>query len=92
LSRSSFIAWPLVNRFVVRRFRKPAHAVHGGHAHPLVELAEELAADGENLSEQESVLARAERREGAGGSVRGAPGESRGPDPDRDPDRDRRPS
>ncbi len=38
------LLWPLVDRFVVRRFRTPAHAVHGGHAHPLVELAEELAA------------------------------------------------
>ena len=70
------IAWPLVNRFVVRRFRKPAHAVHGGHAHALVELAEELAADPENLSEDESVLARAERSERAGTGARAAAGRS----------------
>jgi putative tricarboxylic transport membrane protein len=55
------LVWPLINRFVVRRFRKPAHEVHHGHAHVLVELAEELAADSEHLSEDESVLARAER-------------------------------
>ncbi len=55
------LLWPLVDRFVVRRFRKPAHAVHGGHAHPLVELAEELAADAERPSEDGSVLARAEQ-------------------------------
>jgi hypothetical protein len=59
----------------------------------LVELAEELAADGENLSEQESVLARAERSEGAGGSVREPDrGSARGPDGDPDRDPDRRPS
>ena len=56
------ILWPLVNRFVIRRLRpRPAHEVHHGHAHALVELAEELAADTENQSESNSVLARAER-------------------------------
>ena len=28
------LIWPLINRFVVRRLRKPAHGVHSGHAHP----------------------------------------------------------
>jgi hypothetical protein len=55
------LIWPLINRLVVRRFRKPAHEVHHGHAHALVELAEELAADSEHLSEDERVLHRAER-------------------------------
>jgi putative tricarboxylic transport membrane protein len=57
------ILWPLVDRLVVRRFRTPAHPVHAGHAHPLAELAQELAGDAENLSDQERVLARAERAE-----------------------------
>jgi hypothetical protein len=55
------LIWPLINRFVVRRFRKPAHGVHSGHAHPLVELAEELAAGTDDLDQDESVLARTER-------------------------------
>jgi putative tricarboxylic transport membrane protein len=54
------VIWPLIHRFVVRRFR-PAHPVPTGHAHPLVELAEELAAEPEDEREAESVLARAER-------------------------------
>ena len=37
------LLWPLVNRFVIRRFRPPAHEVHVGHSHALVELAEEIA-------------------------------------------------
>jgi putative tricarboxylic transport membrane protein len=37
------LLWPLVNRFVIRRFRAPAHEVHTGHAHAMVELAEEIA-------------------------------------------------
>ena len=45
----------------MRRLRPPAHEVHHGHAHVLVELAEELAADSEHLSEDERVLARTER-------------------------------
>jgi putative tricarboxylic transport membrane protein len=57
------LIWPLINRFVVRRFR-PAHAVPAGHAHPLVELAEELAAEPEDELADRSVLARAERRAG----------------------------
>ena len=55
------LIWPLINRFIIRRLRKPAHGVHSGHAHPLVELAEELAADTDDLDHDESVLARAER-------------------------------
>ena len=55
------LLWPLINRFIIRRLRKPAHGVHSGHAHPLVELAEELAADTDDLDHDESVLARAER-------------------------------
>jgi hypothetical protein len=55
------LIWPLVNRFVLRRLRKQAHGVHTGHAHPLVELAEELAAGTDDLDQDESVLARAER-------------------------------
>jgi putative tricarboxylic transport membrane protein len=54
------LIWPLINRFVLRRFRKPAHEVHHGHTHVLVELAEELAADSEHLSEDERVLHRTE--------------------------------
>jgi putative tricarboxylic transport membrane protein len=55
------LIWPLI-RLVIRRFRpRPAHGVHTGHAHPLVELAEELAADTDDLDHDESVLARAER-------------------------------
>jgi putative tricarboxylic transport membrane protein len=61
------LIWPLINRFVVRRLRRPAHHVPHGHAHALVELAEELAADSEHLSEDESVLARAEREVAADG-------------------------
>jgi putative tricarboxylic transport membrane protein len=37
------LLWPLVNRFVIRRFRAPAHEVPVGHAHALAELAEEIA-------------------------------------------------
>jgi putative tricarboxylic transport membrane protein len=37
------LLWPLVNRFVIRRFRAPAREVQVGHAHALVELAEEIA-------------------------------------------------
>jgi putative tricarboxylic transport membrane protein len=55
------LLWPLINRFLIRRLRKPGHEVHHGHTHALVELAEELAGDGEELAEQERVLARAER-------------------------------
>jgi putative tricarboxylic transport membrane protein len=40
------VLWPLLNRFVVRRFRRPRHEVHGEGSHALVELAEEIA--GEN--------------------------------------------
>jgi putative tricarboxylic transport membrane protein len=55
------LIWPLIN-LVVRRVRpRPAHGVHHGHAHPLVELAEELAAGTDDLDKDESVLARAER-------------------------------
>jgi hypothetical protein len=81
------ILWPLINRFVVRRIRKPAHEVHGGHAHALVELAEELAADTDDLDHDESVLARAERvtsrgdaraERSAAGDV-GAPADPGGP-------------
>jgi Na+/proline symporter len=53
------LVWPLIHRLVVRRFR-PAHAVPAGHAHALVELAEELAAEPEDEREARSVLARAE--------------------------------
>ena len=77
------ILWPLVNRFVVRRLRPPAHEVHHGHAHVLVELAEELAADSEDLSEQERVLARAERETGdddGAGRRSGRAGEGRSSD------------
>ena len=35
--------------------------MHTGHAHPLVELAEELAAGTDDLDQDESALARAER-------------------------------
>jgi len=38
------LLWPLVNRFVIRRFRRPRHPVPVGHSHALVELADELAA------------------------------------------------
>jgi putative tricarboxylic transport membrane protein len=38
------LLWPLINRFIIRRIRRrPEHEVHVGHAHPLVELAEEIA-------------------------------------------------
>jgi putative tricarboxylic transport membrane protein len=36
------VLWPLVNRYVVRRLRRPRHDLHAGHTHALVELAEEL--------------------------------------------------
>ncbi len=54
------VLWPLVHRLVIRRLR-PAHQVHAGHAHPLVELAAELAAESEDEVEDRAVLARAER-------------------------------
>ena len=54
------LIWPLVHRLVARRFR-PGHPVHTGHTHPLVELAEELAAEPEDEREDRSVLARTER-------------------------------
>ncbi len=57
----------------MRRFRTPAHPVHAGHAHPLVELAEELAADPEHPSEDESVLARVGHRGEPRGGHRGEP-------------------
>jgi putative tricarboxylic transport membrane protein len=41
------LLWPLVNRFVIRRFRAPAHEVPAGHAHALAELAEELVEEPE---------------------------------------------
>ena len=39
------VLWPLINRFVVQRLRRPRHELHGGHAHALVELAEGLAGE-----------------------------------------------
>jgi putative tricarboxylic transport membrane protein len=54
------VIWPLLHRLVIRRLR-PAHPVHVGHAHALVELAEELAGEPEDELEDRSVLARAER-------------------------------
>jgi putative tricarboxylic transport membrane protein len=73
------VIWPLVHRLVVRRLR-PAHPLHAGSAHPLVELAEELATEPEDELEQRSVLARAERlSHGAplgGGTAGGAPPDS----------------
>jgi putative tricarboxylic transport membrane protein len=36
------LLWPLVNRFVVRRLRPARRELHTGHAHALVELAEEI--------------------------------------------------
>jgi putative tricarboxylic transport membrane protein len=81
------LLWPLINRYVVRRFRRPAHEVHHGHTHALVELAEELAADSEHLSEDESVLARARHEAEADNPDAGPrrsdtpPGDPNGSDP-----------
>jgi len=66
------VIWPLFHRLIVRRFR-PAHPVHPGHAHALVELAEELATEPEDELEDRSVLAPAER---VAGPPAGEPGES----------------
>ena len=52
--------------------------MHHGHTHALVELAEELAADSEHLSEDESVLARAEREAAADDDADGHVGAGRG--------------
>ena len=85
------LLWPLINRYVVRRFRRPAHEVHHGHTHALVELAEELAADSEHLSEDESVLARARPRSRAEAEAEAEAdnpdtGPRRSDTPPRDPD------
>ncbi|WP_220183234.1 tripartite tricarboxylate transporter permease [Sphaerisporangium album] len=37
------VLWPLADRFVLRRFRRPRHELHGSGPHALVELAEEIA-------------------------------------------------
>jgi putative tricarboxylic transport membrane protein len=37
------VLWPLINRFVVRRFRRPRHELHGTGPHAILELAEEIA-------------------------------------------------
>ncbi len=37
------VVWPLINRFVIRRFRGPVHPLPVGHAHPLVEAAQAIA-------------------------------------------------
>ena len=76
--------------FVIRRFRpRPAHGVHTGHAHPLVELAEELAAGTDDLDQDESVLARAERatsRRDEPSSPEKAPDKSPEKTPDKPPE------
>jgi hypothetical protein len=54
------LLWPLVNRFLAWRPRRPAHEVHRGHAHDLLELA----ADAAHLPEAERVLTSAERGTG----------------------------
>jgi Tripartite tricarboxylate transporter TctA family len=36
------VLWPLIDRFIVRRLRRPRHELHAGHSHALIELAEEL--------------------------------------------------
>jgi putative tricarboxylic transport membrane protein len=87
------ILWPLVS-LVIRRVRpRPAHEVHHGHAHALVELAEELAAGTDSLDKDESVLARAQREAGGAGPDRDrAARRSSGDDPAEPPDdQERRP-
>ena len=75
------LLWPLVH-VVVRRLRpRPAHEVHHGHAHPLVELAEELASSSEDLTEAESVLTRAEREVERGDDRRDPADRPSGPPP-----------
>jgi hypothetical protein len=54
------LLWPLVNRFVIRRFRPPAHEVAAGHAHPLTELAAEIATE---PAERAPARVRARHRE-----------------------------
>ena len=74
--------WPLVHRLVIRRLR-PAHPMHAGHAHPLVELAEELAAEPEDEREDTSALARAERLASGDTADRDAERPPAQPTPDR---------
>ena len=83
------ILWPLVN-LVIRRLRpRPAHEVHHGHAHALVELAEELAAGTDDLDKDESILARAQREAGGTGPERDRPAD-RASGSDNPPDDSRR--
>jgi citrate-Mg2+:H+ or citrate-Ca2+:H+ symporter, CitMHS family len=59
------LLWPLSNRFLVRQGRRrPAHEVHPGPAHAVVELAEEVAGDSAHLPEVVPVFARTERASG----------------------------
>ena len=83
------ILWPLVNLAIRRARPRPAHEVHHGHAHALVELAEELAAGTDNLDRDESVLARAEREAGRPGPDRDRAAD-RAADGDNPPDDRRR--
>jgi hypothetical protein len=59
------LLWPLSNRFLVRQGRRrPAHEVHPGPAHALVELAEEVAGDSAHLPEVVPVFAPTNARAG----------------------------
>jgi putative tricarboxylic transport membrane protein len=58
------VLWPLVNRFVVRRLRPTRHELHAGHAHALVELAEELV---EEEARREPALSGRPRGDGTAG-------------------------
>jgi hypothetical protein len=58
------VLWPLVNRVVVRRLRPTRHELHAGHAHALVELAEELV---EEEARREPALSGRPRGDGTAG-------------------------
>ena len=81
------LLWPLFSRLVVHR--RPGHPVPVGHAHPLVELAQELAAEPEDEQEDRSVPARPERV-GAGAPPTAPGGAPPPPGPPAPPDADGR--
>jgi putative tricarboxylic transport membrane protein len=71
------VLWPLINRFVVRRLRPPKHELHVGHAHALVEMAEELveeaAAEEEALRERRPAVPGLHRAGSGGTATPGGP-------------------
>jgi putative tricarboxylic transport membrane protein len=84
------VLWPLIDRFIVRRLRRPRHELHAGHAHALVEMAEELVEQEPAPEPEPAVPGRHGRNDPAAGPT-GAPPSRPAPSHCRDepPDADR---